>query len=163
MASRTDLYETLGVSRSAKQTEVGARGRCGALRGRAGLPPRPRLAFATRRRDGSAAPACRVRKPRAVPGPSPRLSRRGRSCVSRPADLLPPAPPSSPRSPVPRAQIRRAYRNLLTSAHPDKGGDPAKFHAIQRAYDVLINEAKRAQYDADGVVERTVDEEFLER
>lgn len=29
-------------------------------------------------------------------------------------------------------QIRRAYRNLATKAHPDKGGDAELFRAIQQ-------------------------------
>lgn len=61
-----------------------------------------------------------------------------------------------------RTQIRRAYRNLITKEHPDKGGDAEKFAAIQRAYDVLSSEAKRAQYDATGRAERTADEELME-
>ncbi len=59
-------------------------------------------------------------------------------------------------------QIRRAYRNLITKEHPDKGGDADKFAAIQRAYDVLSSEPKRKQYDTTGRAERTVDEELME-
>jgi preprotein translocase subunit Sec63 len=39
-------------------------------------------------------------------------------------------------------QIRRAYRNLVTREHPDKGGDADKFKAIQKAYDVLSADDK---------------------
>ena len=39
-------------------------------------------------------------------------------------------------------QIRRAYRNLATREHPDKGGSAEKFKAIQLAYDVLSKPAK---------------------
>ena len=60
------------------------------------------------------------------------------------------------------AQIRRAYRNLITKLHPDKGGDAELFGAVQKAYDVLSNAAKRAQYDATGRLERTVDEELMD-
>ena len=60
------------------------------------------------------------------------------------------------------AQIRRAYRNLITKLHPDKGGDAELFSAVQKAYDVLSNAAKRAQYDATGRLERTVDEELMD-
>ncbi|QDZ23160.1 trans-2-enoyl-CoA reductase [Chloropicon primus] len=59
-------------------------------------------------------------------------------------------------------EIRRAYRNLITTAHPDKGGDAQRFTLIQRAYDVLGNDSKRKQYDATGRMEKTVDEEFMD-
>ncbi len=72
------------------------------------------------------------------------------------------APARSRAHPRLRAQIRRAYRNLITKEHPDKGGDAERFGAIQRAYDVLSSEAKRKQYDATGKADRTVDEELLE-
>jgi trans-2-enoyl-CoA reductase len=39
-------------------------------------------------------------------------------------------------------QVRRAYKSLVTKAHPDKGGDPARFKAIQKAYEVLGDQAK---------------------
>jgi trans-2-enoyl-CoA reductase len=61
-----------------------------------------------------------------------------------------------------RPQIRRRYRNLITKEHPDKGGDADRFAAIQRAYDVLSNAAKRAQYDETGVAERSADEELMD-
>ena len=32
--------------------------------------------------------------------------------------------------------------------HPDKGGDPLLFQAIQEAYEVLGDEAKRREYNA---------------
>ena len=59
-------------------------------------------------------------------------------------------------------EIRRAYRNLITREHPDKGGDASRFSLIQRAYDVLGNDSKRKQYDATGRMEKTVDEEFMD-
>jgi curved DNA-binding protein CbpA len=40
------------------------------------------------------------------------------------------------------AQIRRAYRNLATKQHPDKGGDPGQFTRIQQAYSLLSNPDK---------------------
>ncbi|GIL48595.1 hypothetical protein Vafri_5076 [Volvox africanus] len=60
-------------------------------------------------------------------------------------------------------EIRRTYRNLLTRAHPDKGGDPERFRRIQAAYDVLSDPAKRKLYDQTGRVQRTADQEFVER
>jgi len=59
-------------------------------------------------------------------------------------------------------EIRRAYRNLITKEHPDKGGDPERFAQIQRAYDVLSSDSKRKQYDATGRADKTPDEELLD-
>lgn len=51
-----------------------------------------------------------------------------------------------------KATIKRAYRKRAQKLHPDRpGGDPEKFHAIQKAYDVLYDDARRAHYDAHGV------------
>lgn len=48
-------------------------------------------------------------------------------------------------------EIRRAYRRLAHEHHPDKGGGQAeKFKAINEAYEVLSDDAKRAQYDQFG-------------
>ena len=47
-------------------------------------------------------------------------------------------------------EVKRAYRRRAQKAHPDRGGDPEKFHAIQLAYEVLSDEARRARYDATG-------------
>lgn len=44
--------------------------------------------------------------------------------------------------------IRGAYRALAVKHHPDKGGDPLLFQAIQEAYEVLGDEAKRREYNA---------------
>ena len=38
-------------------------------------------------------------------------------------------------------EIRRAYRRLARSAHPDRGGDPAEFIKIQGAYEALTNDS----------------------
>jgi curved DNA-binding protein len=45
------------------------------------------------------------------------------------------------------AEIKQAFRKLASQHHPDKGGDTAKFQAIQSAYDTLGDAAKRAAYD----------------
>lgn len=45
-------------------------------------------------------------------------------------------------------EIKRAYRKLAAQHHPDKGGDTAKFQTISQAYDVLSDESKKSQYDA---------------
>jgi curved DNA-binding protein len=44
-------------------------------------------------------------------------------------------------------EIKRAYRKLASTHHPDKGGDTAKFQEIEEAYRVLSDPEKRAQYD----------------
>lgn len=46
--------------------------------------------------------------------------------------------------------IRKAYRRLLRTAHPDSGGTVGMFRAIQHAYDVLSDPKQRADYDAGG-------------
>lgn len=49
--------------------------------------------------------------------------------------------------------IKYAYRRLAQKYHPDKeGGDQVKFQHIQRAYDVLSDPEKRAEYDKTGTV-----------
>lgn len=45
------------------------------------------------------------------------------------------------------SQIKAAYRKLAKKHHPDKGGDPALFHRIQEAYDILSNSLSRREYD----------------
>lgn len=44
-------------------------------------------------------------------------------------------------------EIKKAYRKLAGQHHPDKGGDTAMFQKIQQAYDILIDPAKKQQYD----------------
>ena len=44
-------------------------------------------------------------------------------------------------------EIRKAYRTLVKSHHPDKGGDADKFTKISEAYEHLGNPDKRRQYD----------------
>lgn len=44
-------------------------------------------------------------------------------------------------------EIKKAYRKLASTHHPDKGGDTATFQKIQAAYDVLGNPQKRQEYD----------------
>lgn len=49
-----------------------------------------------------------------------------------------------------RAEIRKTYRRLAKTAHPDVGGDPAVFERITLAHDVLTDTARKARYDATG-------------
>lgn len=48
------------------------------------------------------------------------------------------------------AQIKQHYRKLARAYHPDKGGDPEKFMAIQLAYDVLSDPDRRRRYEETG-------------
>ncbi len=43
------------------------------------------------------------------------------------------------------AEIKKAYRALVKEVHPDSGnpGDIARFHAIQKAYEVLSDLSQR--------------------
>jgi DnaJ-class molecular chaperone len=50
-------------------------------------------------------------------------------------------------------EIKRAYRELARSKHPDKGGSAAEFQAIQEAHEVLSDERKRQIYDATGDIQ----------
>ena len=45
------------------------------------------------------------------------------------------------------AEIRKAYRDGAREHHPDKGGDPKRFDAIKKAFDVLIDKESRKTYD----------------
>jgi len=44
-------------------------------------------------------------------------------------------------------EIKKAFRNLSKTHHPDKGGDENRFKEISEAYDTLGNEEKRREYD----------------
>ena len=50
-------------------------------------------------------------------------------------------------------QIREAYKNLVRTEHPDKGGNAEKFKEIQKAYDVLRDDAKKSFYDQTGQIQ----------
>lgn len=45
------------------------------------------------------------------------------------------------------AEIKSAHRRLARRHHPDAGGDPLLFKAIQAAADVLGDREKRREYD----------------
>lgn len=47
-------------------------------------------------------------------------------------------------------EIRRAYRKLVKTKHPDKGGNQKEFQEIQVAYNTLSDENKRKVYDEYG-------------
>jgi DnaJ family protein A protein 2 len=46
--------------------------------------------------------------------------------------------------------IKKAYRTLVRTKHPDKGGSEEEFQEIQLAYDTLSDENKRKVYDEYG-------------
>lgn len=46
--------------------------------------------------------------------------------------------------------IRRSYKDLAKTHHPDRGGDPEKFKAIQHAHEVLSDDNRRKMYDMTG-------------
>ncbi|KAK8819515.1 hypothetical protein WA556_002504 [Blastocystis sp. ATCC 50177/Nand II] len=44
-------------------------------------------------------------------------------------------------------EIKKAYRKLALTCHPDKGATPESFQKLQEAWSVLSDETKRANYD----------------
>ena len=48
------------------------------------------------------------------------------------------------------AEIKKAFRKLARTHHPDAGGDEAKFKEINEAYEVLSDDKKRELYDQYG-------------
>ncbi len=49
-----------------------------------------------------------------------------------------------------QSEIKKAFRKLARTHHPDAGGDEAKFKEINEAYEVLSDEKKRELYDTYG-------------
>ena len=47
-------------------------------------------------------------------------------------------------------EIKKAYRKLARTHHPDAGGDEARFKEINEAYEVLSDDKKRKLYDQYG-------------
>lgn len=45
-------------------------------------------------------------------------------------------------------ELKRAFRKALRDTHPDTGGDPKRFNAVQLAWDRVGSPERRAEYDA---------------
>ena len=50
-------------------------------------------------------------------------------------------------------EIRKQYRKLCLTNHPDKGGNAENFQKIQKAYEVLSDEKRRKLYDTMGITD----------
>ncbi len=51
---------------------------------------------------------------------------------------------------APPDAVRKAYRKMARSVHPDHGGSPEAFQQLVLARDVLSDEARREKYDRTG-------------
>jgi DnaJ-class molecular chaperone len=47
-------------------------------------------------------------------------------------------------------EIKKAYRKMALTHHPDKGGNAEEFREIQKAYEILSDDRKRSIYDQTG-------------
>lgn len=75
-----------------------------------------------------------------------RRGTRGGESAKHPPTMLPSSPRFLPLTPA-LPPLRQAYRRLVRTLHPDKGGRPEAFAALQHAFEVLINPKRRAVYD----------------
>ena len=50
-------------------------------------------------------------------------------------------------------EIRKQYKKLCLTHHPDKGGKAEEFQKIQHAYEILSDNNKRHLYDTDGITD----------
>jgi curved DNA-binding protein CbpA len=46
-----------------------------------------------------------------------------------------------------KEQIKKAYRKKSKKLHPDAGGSPEEFAKLNRAYEILMDDFKRAKYE----------------
>lgn len=54
-----------------------------------------------------------------------------------------------------KQEIKAAYRKAAKRYHPDKeSGNTEKFNLVNKAYSILIDDTKRAQYDKTGDTEK---------
>jgi len=49
-----------------------------------------------------------------------------------------------------QSEVKKAYRKMSVSHHPDKGGDPKLFEQIRMAYEILQSDDNRSYYDLGG-------------
>lgn len=54
-------------------------------------------------------------------------------------------------------EIKRGYRKKAMRSHPDRGGTKEAFHAVQKAYEVLSDPARKGNYDRTGDDQPRVD------
>jgi DnaJ-class molecular chaperone len=54
-------------------------------------------------------------------------------------------------------EIKKAYRKLSKTMHPDVGGDEESFDELKQAYDVLMDDNLRKLYDETGTIGKVVD------
>jgi DnaJ-class molecular chaperone len=47
-------------------------------------------------------------------------------------------------------EIKKSYRNIAKTLHPDKGGDPEEFKRVNEAYSILSDPSQRRRYDQYG-------------
>jgi curved DNA-binding protein CbpA len=58
--------------------------------------------------------------------------------------------------------VKNAFKNLLKSYHPDKGGSTTDFLRIKKAYDILMNKESKLEFDNIVLLEeQTFDKAFL--
>jgi len=50
---------------------------------------------------------------------------------------------------IDEAALKKAYRQAILTAHPDKGGTDEEFQRINEAWTCLSDPGKRAEYDRD--------------
>lgn len=59
-----------------------------------------------------------------------------------------------------KEEIKRAFRNLAKTNHPDAGGDAEVFKEMARAYTILSNDKLRIRYDQTGE-EQSIDQSLV--
>lgn len=57
-------------------------------------------------------------------------------------------------------ELKRAFRRALRETHPDTGGDPGRFNAVQEAWDHVSTAQKRAAYDSGRGIHPASNEPF---